>query len=139
MKILFNGIPSSGKSTLAYLLHLKLEHKGHETIYLDDEVIKRLNSKQVETLIDYINSPISIIVSCDPKIKADIKFWCVLPTDEAIKRNNEKLEKENAPKLGDYTGWEDYYSQGIKVDTTKTINDCLEVIKCVLKKKNLNF
>jgi len=139
MKILFNGIPSSGKSTLAYTLHLKLEHKGHETIYLDDEVIKRLNSKQVETLVDFINPPIAIIVSCNPQIKADIRFWCILPIDEAIKRNKEKLERENAPQLGDYTGWDGYYSSGIKIDTTKPINDSMKEIWREMKKKNLKF
>ena len=137
--ILFNGIPSSGKSTLAYLLHLKLEHKGYKTIYLDDEVIKRQTAAIVGKLVDFLNAPITIIVSCDPTIEAEIKFWCDLPIIEAEKRNLAKLSKENAPIYSDYTNWSQYWSEGIKIDTTKSVDECMEQIKCELKKKNLNF
>jgi len=132
MKILFNGIPSSGKSTFAQRLHLALEHLGFQTILLDDEVIKRLDAKQIKTISDYIDSPITIIASCNPDIEADVKFWVDTPINECKKRNHERLERENAPMHEDYSFWEGYYSPGKKI--TKWEEVCLE-----LKNKNLNF
>jgi thymidylate kinase len=132
MKILINGIPSSGKTTIAYKLHLALEHLGYKTVLLDDEVIKRLDAKQIDTLVEYLDSPITIIVSCDSDIQADIKFWLDMPIKECQKRNDKKLEKEKAPKVGSYDNWDGYYSSGIKIKT-------YEEVVSELKKANLKF
>jgi len=131
-KILFNGIPSSGKSTYAHKLHLALEHLGYETVLLDDEVIKRLDAEKIQTLTDYIDAPITIIASCKSDIEADIKLWVDTPIKECEKRDKKRLEQENAPKKGSFAVWEGYQGQGTKVKTWEDV--------CVaLKKTNLNF
>lgn len=134
LKILFNGIPSSGKTTYAHRLHLALEHLGFETVLLDDEVIKRLSTEKINTLIDFIDAPVTIIASCNPEIHADIKFWCDITIEEAEKRNNEKLERENAPKLGNYDSWKNYEGQGIKINSYEEV--CQKLTKYELNKKN---
>jgi len=131
VKILINGIPSSGKSTIAYKLHLAMEHLGHETVLLDDEVIKRLDTDKINKLVAYLDSPISIIVTCDPMVEADIKFWVNTFVKECKRRNKIKLKKENAPDNGSYDYWVDYYSPGVKI---KNYEDLL----CELNKKNWN-
>jgi len=132
MIILLNGIPASGKTTMAQQLHLALEHLGFETVLLDDEVIKRMDTKKINTLVDFIDSPITIIASCNPEIRADITFWIDCPIDEAEKRNNERLERENAPKLGDMRLWKSYQSYGTKIKT-------YEELCTALNRKNLSF
>jgi len=143
MRILFNGVPSSGKSTLAYKLHLYLEHQGHETVYLDDEVIKRLNNDQIAKIVDVCASPVAIMVSTSPYIDADIKFWCVTDPETAWKRDCERLEREHASsksKLNTFIEfWGQYTGQGIQINTNEPIDKCMETILCELKKKNLNF
>lgn len=131
MRILLNGIPASGKTTYATRLHLALEHLGFETVLLDDEVIKRLDTKKIDTLIDFIDAPITIIASCNPDIQADITFWIECSVEEAERRDNDRLKKEGLVG-GDMRKWENYQSRGMKVDNWNKI-------VCVLKTKNLNF
>ena len=131
VKILINGIPSSGKSTIAYKLHLALEHLGHETVLLDDEVIKRLDTNKINNLVAYLESPISIIATCDPAVEADLKFWVNTPLKECKRRNTIKLKKEKAPAKGSFDCWEGYYSPGIKIKSYANL-------LCVLNKKNWN-
>jgi thymidylate kinase len=130
MIILINGIPASGKTTYAQRLNLALEHLGFETVLLDDEVIKRLDTKKIDTLVDFIDSPITIIASCNPDIKSDISFWIQCPLRVAEERNNDRLEKENAPKLGNMESWINYQSYGIKIKEYEEL--CHE-----LRQKNL--
>jgi len=139
MILLFNGVPSSGKSTLAYKLHLTLEHKGLETVYLDDEVIKRLNNEQIAKIVEVCAAPIAIMVSTSPYIDADLKFWCVVDPETSWKRDCEKLAREHAPNrptLSSYLQfWGQYTGQGIKIDTSRSVDECLEEVLCELKQK----
>ena len=128
-KILFNGIPASGKTTMATKLHLALEHLGFETVLLDDEVIKRLDANKIDTLVDFIDAPVTIIVSCNPDIRADIIFWCDCTIEEAQTRDDKRLEAEGLVS-GNMNRWKNYQSKGIK------IKDYSEVV-CELNKKNL--
>ena len=130
IRILFNGIPSSGKTTYAQKLHLALEHVGYETVLLDDEVIKRLDTIKVNNLVEYLGAPITIIASTDACIEADVKIWCDIGIREAEKRNRRKLDEENAPRLGSYDVWDGYQGQGIKVKNWEDV--CREVNKTSL-------
>ena len=140
--ILFNGIPNSGKSTLAYKLHLRLEHAGYSTIYLDDEVIKRMDAPDVIALVESLKADYFIVASVDPKIKADLVIWCECPLEIAYKRDIQKNFRDNSPNIPtieDYiSGWDRYtvpYPDLI-VDTTKNINHNREAIwKAVLELK----
>ncbi len=116
---------------MATKLHLALEHLGFQTIFLDDEVIKRLSPDQINTLIDFIDSPITIIASCNPDIKADITFWIQCSVKEAQKRDTKRLKEEGLDG-GDFEQWENYRSRGIKIKKW-------EDVICELKKKNLSF
>ena len=71
-----------------------------------------------------------------PTINADIKFWCSASMELTLKRDRDKLERENAPGDSDYRGWEHYFAPGIKIDTSKHEDKNLEEVWRELKLKN---
>ena len=139
MWVIFEGLDKSGKGTLEWEF-LKATNFKHIVIdrgpagYLTFDLLLKRQTKEGNN--EYVNN-----VSLMKESKAFVVVYCKAPADIAIKRINEHNEKcpynyEKAQELYDDAIETLYKNQGIKVievDTTKSIEDCINLILGGLK------